>query len=213
MYVNTSYLDSTQYCSNDVTDSPIARSVQFHYAKYRDLNTHSIAGAFITWSNLLSSISIGINLSDEITVNRTYSLTYGQSATTNDSFISQVMENAEKTIRLLTFSLPRLGPAPGDLLTAVLLNPFQAESSVVTLRPLNNTDKVLTILLVWYGTLERPGSRHQILFSNIWSVDRLFDKLETEGEQGRVGVGDPAHQRRQGKHHHQLFFRTPARLY
>ncbi|RKK47149.1 hypothetical protein BFJ68_g13434 [Fusarium oxysporum] len=64
--VNTSYLDSIKYCSNDVTDSPATRFVQFHYADRKDLVTHSIAGAIITRANLLSSISIGINIGGEI---------------------------------------------------------------------------------------------------------------------------------------------------
>ncbi|EXK31544.1 hypothetical protein FOMG_13181 [Fusarium oxysporum f. sp. melonis 26406] len=135
--VNTSYLDSIKYCSNDVTDSPATRFVQFHYADRKDLVTHSIAGAIITRANLLSSISIGINIGGEITVNRTYSLTYGQSATTNDSYLSQVAESSEKdgrAVNLLptSFSYTAQDTAPGDLFKTVPADPFQAESNVAT---------------------------------------------------------------------------------
>ncbi|KAK2128765.1 hypothetical protein NOF04DRAFT_1346092 [Fusarium oxysporum II5] len=135
--VNTSYLDSIKYCSNDVTDSPATRFVQFHYADRKDLVTHSIAGAIITRANLLSSISIGINIGGEITVNRTYSLTYGQSATTNDSYLSQVAESSEKdgqAVNLLptSFSYTAQDTAPGDLFKTVPADPFQAESNALT---------------------------------------------------------------------------------
>ncbi|KNA99997.1 hypothetical protein FOXG_18632 [Fusarium oxysporum f. sp. lycopersici 4287] len=135
--VNTSYLDSIKYCSNDVTDSPATRFVQFHYADRKDLVTHSIAGAIITRANLLSSISTGINIGGEITVNRTYSLTYGQSATTNDSYLSQVAESSEKdgqAVNLLptSFSYTAQDTAPGDLFKTVPADPFQAESNVAT---------------------------------------------------------------------------------
>ncbi|KAH7200342.1 hypothetical protein DER44DRAFT_813718 [Fusarium oxysporum] len=135
--VNTSYLDSIKYCSNDVTDSPATRFVQFHYADRKDLVAHSIAGAIITRANLLSSISIGINIGGEITVNRTYSLTYGQSATTNDSYLSQVAESSEKdgqAVNLLptSFSYTAQDIAPGDLFKTVPADLFQAESNALT---------------------------------------------------------------------------------
>ncbi|KAJ4065562.1 hypothetical protein NW756_005763 [Fusarium oxysporum] len=138
--VNTSYLGSIKYCSNDVTDSPATRFVQFHYADRKDLVTHSIAGAIITRANLLSSISIGINIGGEITVNRTYSLTYGQSATTNDPYLSQVAESSEKdgqavSILPTSFSYTAQDTAPGDLFKTVPADPFQAESNVVTCFP------------------------------------------------------------------------------
>ncbi|KAI7761620.1 hypothetical protein LZL87_002435 [Fusarium oxysporum] len=146
---NTSYLDSINYCSNEVTQAPATRFVQFHYTERKGLVTHSIAGAIITWANLLSSISIGIDIGGEITVNRTYSLTYGQSVKTNDSYLSQVTESSAKdgqAVDLLptSFSYTTQDTAPGDLFKTVAADPFQAETNFVTLLPMNITGKALT---------------------------------------------------------------------
>ncbi|EOO01869.1 putative virulence plasmid b protein [Phaeoacremonium minimum UCRPA7] len=146
--VNTSYLASIYYCSNSVTNAPATRCVTFDYQPRPDLVTQSIEGNIITWANLLSSISIGVVVGGQLKINRSYSLTYGQSPTTGDSYLLQVVESAQggsERVSLLpsSFTYTTPGVSPADVFKTVPANPFSAEKVVIAMIPLNMTGKAL----------------------------------------------------------------------
>ena len=85
--VNTSYLSSIQYCSNSVTSAPATRFIKFGYQPRPGLIKQSVAGDVVTWANLLSSISIGVDIAGTSSVHRTYVLSYKQSPITTDSYL------------------------------------------------------------------------------------------------------------------------------
>ena len=146
--VNTSYLSSIQYCSNSVTSAPATRFIKFSYQPRPDLIKQSVAGNVVTWANLLSSISIGVDIAGTSSVHRTYVLSYKQSPITTDSYLWQVMETAvlgSKQVNLLpsTFAYTLPGVEPAAVFKTVPASPFSAEKNGIAIIPLNMTGRGL----------------------------------------------------------------------
>ncbi|KAK0385313.1 hypothetical protein NLU13_7789 [Sarocladium strictum] len=147
--VNVSYLQRISYCSNSLTSAPATHVVTFGYAPRPDLIKQTSQGSTMTWANILTSIWVGTDIGGTKSVDRTYTLTYGQSKTTGDSCLAQVTESASvggQAVNLLPTSFKYTEPdvGPNDLFQSkVSTDAFTAVKCSIGVVPLNMTGRAL----------------------------------------------------------------------
>lgn len=94
--INTRYLSSIRYSSNEKVGLQARRLIQFEYANRPDVVIQSVEGEKCTWASLLTAIKFG-TLSDigkPGTMNRSYEIGYVRSSHTGDSQLSSITETS-----------------------------------------------------------------------------------------------------------------------
>lgn len=127
--VNTCYLSSIRYSSNEKTGHPGGRIVLFEYSPRKDRVVQSMQGDKVTWAHLLTAIRFGVIRDSNTRIDRSYNLAYSPSNSTGDSILTSVTEstgNGDAKIDLLpsTFRYTTPGLPPEEI--------FKTEKQTVT---------------------------------------------------------------------------------
>ncbi|KAK5988192.1 tRNA nuclease WapA-like protein [Cladobotryum mycophilum] len=122
--VNTCYLSSIRYTSNEKTGHPGSRIVQLEYSPRSDLVVQTVQGDKAIWAHLLTAIRFGVVKGENVRIDRSYEISCSKSQFSGDSYITSVMETANhgsKKVSLLpsTFGYTSPGVPQQDLFKTV----------------------------------------------------------------------------------------------
>jgi RHS repeat-associated protein len=98
--LNTSYIKSIVYTSNEVTKYQGRRMLLFDYTPRSDPVVHTVLGDIVIQANLLSAIHVAFKSDSNESILRSYEMRYSMSPLTRSSCLQSVFESSKATSKV-----------------------------------------------------------------------------------------------------------------